>query len=247
MNSSFAGRILPNGGLVCRGEVVSGDRFLTGFDGDMIEISLPNERAHAYVNIEQGEAIADALRLLTLKTTDIYPSIQMYSGRYFDFVNINENEIEIEDVAHALANNCRFGGHCWPFYSIAEHSVRASHVTPPQYALAALLHDSSESVLQDMPTPIKLILRDYQLLEAKVEAFMGRRFGFQVPLHAEVKHADRIMLATEKRDLKPNSDHWRMLDDVTVLPGVIKPWTPTEARERFLARYYELAELREAA
>lgn len=247
MISKYPGRILPHGGLICRGDKVSGDRFRVRLDGQMVEISLPQEKAHAYVNIEQATAIADAIRFLTMRTTDIYPSIQMYSGRYFDFVNIDDNDIEIEDVAHALANNCRFGGHCWPFYSIAEHSVRASYVTPPEHARAALLHDSPESVLQDMPTPIKLILRDYQLLETRVETFMGRRFDFQVPLHEEVKRADRIMLATEKRDLKPNSDQWAMLEGVTVLPEVIEPWTPTEAKERFLARYHELAELREAA
>lgn len=178
---------------------------------------------------------------------DIHPAIQMYSGRFFDFLNIDDNEIEIEDVAHALANNCRFGGHCFPFYSIAEHSVRASWITPPEHAYAALMHDSSESVLQDMPTPIKMILPDYMALEGKVEQFMGRRFGYSVPLHAEVKRADLIMLATEKRDLKPHSSHWAMLDGVQMLEKSIKPWTPGEAYQLFLSRHEELSAMRKAA
>lgn len=243
----FPGRILPHGGLIARGDVVNDDRFSCNFTGEKIEISLPREKAHAYVTLEQAVAIADAIRWLARDTGKVYPSIQMYSGRYFDFLDVENNEIEIEDVAHALANNCRFGGHCDPFYSIAEHSVRASYVTSPEHAYAALMHDSSEAVLQDMPTPIKRILRDYQLLEERVERFMGLRFGYEVPLHAEVKRADVIMLATEKRDLKPNSDHWAMLDGVPTLPEKIEPWSPMEARERFLARYEELAALKAAA
>lgn len=237
----FPGRILPDGGMISRG---GSNAF--SFDADYIELALPQQE-RVQLTLHQAIAIADAVRWLTLETGQVYPAIQMYSGRMFDFLDIEKNEIEIEDVAHALANNCRFGGHCHPFYSIAEHSVRASWAAPPEHAFAALMHDSAESVLQDMPTPIKRILRDYQILENDVERFMGRRFGYQVPLHDEVKRADLVMLATEKRDLKPNSSRWEMLEGITPLEKKIKPWSPGEAYQLFLARYEELTALRAAA
>lgn len=244
---SYAGYILPESGLVTRGHLDLKGRYATDLAGDVMEIAFAGHKSQVFISLEQAVALADAIRALTIDTGKVRPSIQMYSGRYFDFVDVEDNEIEIEDVAHSLSNNCRFGGHCSTFYSVAEHSVRASYAVPPEHAYAALLHDSSEAVMVDLPTPLKLLLRDYQLLETRVERFMGDRFGFQYPLHAEVKRADIIMLATEKRDLKPNSDAWPMLEGVPTLPEVIVPWSPKNARARFLERYDELVAMKEAA
>ena len=49
--------------------------------------------------------------------------VETFSGLYVDTKSPKPETIRLEDVAHALANTCRYGGHCLRFYSVAEHAV----------------------------------------------------------------------------------------------------------------------------
>jgi hypothetical protein len=53
--------------------------------------------------------------------------------------------------------------------------------------------------------------------------------------------ADRILLATEKRDLMPpDPEDWEILAGIRPLPGRIVPWPEVRARTLFLRRFEEL-------
>jgi len=52
--------------------------------------------------------------------------IQTFSGLQFWPLDPRPDEINIEDIAHALSLQCRFGGHCNRFYSVADHSIHVS-------------------------------------------------------------------------------------------------------------------------
>ena len=49
-------------------------------------------------------------------------AIQTFTGRRIDPFDPDPEQIVIEDIAQALGNQCRFGGHCRRFYSVAHHS-----------------------------------------------------------------------------------------------------------------------------
>lgn len=49
--------------------------------------------------------------------------IRTFSGRHFWPMDSRVNEVQIEDIGHALSMIYRFGGHCPHFYSVAQHSV----------------------------------------------------------------------------------------------------------------------------
>lgn len=142
---------------------------------------------------------------------DLYTKdcIRTYSGIY---VNVFEPTIEmicIEDIAHALSSQCRFGGHLPRFYSVAQHSLYCSYSMPvPELKLCTLLHDASEAYLMDIPRPIKLRLANYKEIEDGLMKLIAEKFGFEYPLPEEVKKVDNEMLEYEWDCLMLRNNNW---------------------------------------
>ncbi|USN15549.1 hypothetical protein KIKIMORA_04310 [Brevundimonas phage vB_BpoS-Kikimora] len=208
--------------------------------------------ADAYLDLLEERTTAKAREIQvmadgTINQLKMHPSIQLASGVYFDFLEPDTTPLTIEDVAAGLSRICRFtgqlGAHIDPnaVYTVAQHSVLASENCEPGYELEALLHDASESVLGDVSSPLKQLMPCYRAIEHGVEASIARTFNLPTKMSAPVKAIDLVMLATEKRDLMPrrpeDTEVWALLRDVDPLPFTIRPWSPSEARNRFLHRY----------
>lgn len=166
--------------------------------------------------------------------------LQTFSGKKFYPIDPRPEEVFIEDIAHALSNMCRFGGHCKQFYSVAEHSTRVSYACDPEDALEGLLHDASEAYLIDIPRPVKHsgYFEPYKIFEAKVQAVINERFGLR-PEPESVKKADRVLLLTEQRDLMGNQvEPWKT--QATPLDTHILPLPPAQAKLEFMIRFNEL-------
>src|SRR5690606_8191705 len=135
---------------------------------------------------------------------------------------------------------CRFGGHCKTFYSVAEHSVRVSKIVPKEFALIGLFHDAAEAYLIDVPRPIKHQIPAFSQIENKIMQVIGTKFSLVLdPLPLEIKYADSVLLATEKRDLmKIGPKAWSHLPEP--LSDKIYPVSYDVAKEMFLDRFYEL-------
>lgn len=186
--------------------------------------------------------IGQALATIYKESAASRPDILTASGNYFHFLLPERNAVLVTDIAHALSNVCRFGGHTREFYSVAQHSVLASEIVAPEFALAALFHDATEAYIGDVTRPLKNLLPDYRAIEARLHADIFRKLGLPEELPAEVKTADLILLATEQRDLMPeHNDVWAVIAGVDALPDSIVPWSAVEAEEYFLERYRELA------
>ncbi|KNC94881.1 hypothetical protein [Trabulsiella odontotermitis] len=168
--------------------------------------------------------------------------IQTLSGKKFRYLSATVDDIETEDIAMALSHICRFSGHLPEFYSVAQHSVLCSQLVPAEFAFEALMHDASEAYCQDIPAPLKALLPDYRRIEDFVDGLIRTKYGLPVTHSPVVKHADLIMLATERRDLGiDNGEPWSMLEGI---PGSdllhIVPLRPGLAYDLFMARYVEL-------
>ena len=168
------------------------------------------------------------------------PTILLFSGSYFDFLEPDKSEFVIEDIAHGLSQICRFAAQCRRFYSVAQHSVHVSHIVPPEHAFAGLMHDSPEAFVGDMAKPLKDLLPEYRVVEKHVEAAVFARFGVPHPMPPCIKEADIVMLATEQREIMRNNDGWDYTRGRKALDMRLPNWSPTEAKAQFLARYSEL-------
>jgi hypothetical protein len=123
--------------------------------------------------------------------------IRTVSGNYVNVFDPDPDTITIEDIAHSLSNQPRFGGHLPNFYSVAQHSLECSKLIKHEEKFAALMHDASEAYLLDMPSPIKRELSNYKDIENNLMNVIAKKFGFTYPLSEEVKIIDQIMMVNE--------------------------------------------------
>lgn len=171
--------------------------------------------------------------------------IQTYTGRAFWPLDPCDYEVNIVDIAHALAMQCRFGGHCVQFYSVAEHSVNiatelARLGQPAEVCLWGLLHDASEAYLVDLPRPVKKNVPEYSAIEKRVMACVCRVYGLDTQEPGIVKEIDRRMLATEAKQLmRCPPMQWE--SPAEPLPIRIECWSPGIAKNKFLELFQQLS------
>ena len=170
---------------------------------------------------------------------------QTYNGRHVHPLSPSQDEIDIGDVAHSLSQQCRFLGHTDTLYTVAQHCVLVSEMVPPTDALWGLLHDASEAYLGDLPAPVK---RDpqmefYRIAEDRLLICIAQKFGLAPEMPLSVTRADKILLATEFRDVTTVDDLDWIIAECGCEPAEclrITPWAPSVAERRFLTRFQEL-------
>lgn len=149
--------------------------------------------------------------------------IQTFCGHkfYIDIPDIFRSEIDLDDIAHALSNICRFNGHCKQFYSVATHSLQVfaeiRSLIPPEemhektnLLLGALLHDAAEAYLCDLPRPYASKFFDLkytcEMIQNKIEQ------DFRIYLNHNdrelIKLYDTALLKKERDLLFNNIKEW---------------------------------------
>jgi len=248
--------------LLERGEEVGGGLFpLDAYPSLVPATDEASEREQA----EQAayeDAFAEASAWLKSRPNEA-SSAHMLTCSGIDFVPgaLRIREVRIADIAHALSLICRFGGHSAEHYSVAQHSLLVVRIleameAPPEALLCGLLHDAHEAYVGDVPTPIKAMLGTaWNGLEHQAESAVLDAFGLRQSMNDWrdlVTHADRVALATERRDLlrfdiKINLP-WSILQGVEPFPlqtaggwGDCRHWA-----EAFLERFVRLREACEA-
>jgi hypothetical protein len=174
-------------------------------------------------------------------------SFQTVSGiEFFPFAP-RVMDIHIDDIAHALSRQCRFGGHVHvEHYSVAEHSVLVSRVVPLGDAMWGLMHDAEEAYFPDMIAPLKAAFPEYAAAGKQLMVAIAFRFGLVGDEPESVREADQRMLATELHDLTPcqpwvneriRAGGYSAYPDANDRPRGAPPWA---AKRMFLDRFREL-------
>lgn len=166
--------------------------------------------------------------------------IHTHTGRAVDLVRPRPEDICLEDIAHALAHQCRYTGHAKRFFSVAEHSVLCAdqiyHETGIRsLAWSGLMHDAHEAYTGDVASPIKACLGDaWRSFESRLERAVSARYGvFQTH---ETRLADLRALHTEREQVLPwpPPQEW-LIPHAEKYPGGLLFWTPSQAKVAFLS------------
>lgn len=153
--------------------------------------------------------------------------IQSLRGRAIDLLEPKADDIDPTELAILMGRLGRFGNHTRQPYTVAEHCVRVSHLLREKRCvavtqLAGLLHDAHEGYMGcDITSPLMEAVgaaarERIKEIQRGFDRAIAERFGFS---HHEftdqaVKLADRVLLATERRDLMaPPPRTWQPLPD----------------------------------
>ncbi len=156
-------------------------------------------------------------------------TIRTLSGIQVDVMNPTPEMFDINDIAHSLSHQCRFGGHTPQFFSVAQHSYNVSRKLPAKLAFTGLMHDAAEFVMLDMPRPIKVNLSNYKDIENGILEVMAKKFGFIFPFPDEIKQVDMEMLEFENKYLFESPANFELI-----------PMSTPLAKLYFLEQYYKL-------
>lgn len=152
-------------------------------------------------------------------------------------------DYDIEEIAEALSNLCRYTGHVKKFYSVAEHSVLVSHLVPPRLALTALLHDSSEAFLGDVSSPLKKLLPEYKVIENRVQEAIANYYSIPYPFPEEIHEADKRMYWNERTNVAPGPKDTLWHTEFRAARKVqASGMKPLMAKRFFLSRFKEITE-----
>lgn len=173
--------------------------------------------------------------------------LQTYTGKRFIIDQPEPDQIDIVDIAHSLAMQCRFNGHCTRFYSVAEHSIhvaaciRARVSTAPEMQLLGLMHDAAEAYVGDVVRPLKNGLADYRRIENNIQRVIMQKFGLMYPLPEVIKQADNNMLVLEHEQIMVIQPYdWDVMPEPFYRGVTIIGWDPREAEMNFLETFHEL-------
>jgi len=157
-------------------------------------------------------------------------TIHLISGKPFDLMDPMSAEVELHDVAHALARLNRYTGHCELTWSVGQHTLLCYQLVRGwfkdfNHGLAALHHDDPEIITGDWSTPMKNWIRklgiDYsRKIENPIETALCAKLGLVLDdLHAGVvKDADALAYELEVLVLKPagHASYQELEDDIMV-------------------------------
>lgn len=172
--------------------------------------------------------------------------IELYiNGKVRDVSRLDQDDVDLVDLATTLAKINRFIGRTYHPYSVAQHAVVVSLICSPEQAYECLHHDDTEAYVGDLASPIKrYAAKGFSDLEAQI-----RRRAL-APALGLAREVPDFVHEWDKRALTMEQYHRQGRMDVMpyCLQGLdsracdtaqaILTWK--KARDLYLDRHYEL-------
>ena len=170
-----------------------------------------------------------------MQTENLYTTncIRTFTGKYINPMDPDPEMLDIIDIAHALAQEPRFGGHLPRPHNVASHCINCCAVGTAKNQFDLLMHDAAEAYFKDMPKPIKDQLPEYKRAEKHMQSIIAKKFGFSYPIPADVKDIDERILESEWRQLM-------LLEPQRSNEAPMRSYKFDEAKEIFLQLFHKL-------
>jgi hypothetical protein len=166
------------------------------------------------------------------------PFIITRYGHKIHFLKPQISEIDIRDIAHSLSRIPRFNGHTIKPYYVAQHVCLCADAAPEECKREAFAHDFQEYACADVPAPLKSLLPQYAIIEARLEKVISRRFHYRYPYPPGVREIDMRLLVTEMKCLTRRID-WKQYP-FSPLNLIIEPWGEERCHREFMKRFRRL-------
>jgi 5'-deoxynucleotidase YfbR-like HD superfamily hydrolase len=182
-------------------------------------------------------------------------------SKLIDLDEYQPSDVNIDDIAHSLSQQCRYNGNTPVFYSVAEHSVYVARAAAVKMhdawnprpdedcclvVLGAVLHDAPEHITGDVVRPIKRIIENFDPIERKATLVSEKAFAIDTLKpsdHSIIKECDDYIADLEQRVFFPwkyvnKPPAARTLSDFAYgTPGLL----PADAKKLFLETFHQVS------
>jgi len=184
-------------------------------------------------------------------TGPIKATMHMHSGINVDIFNLQPEDINVYDIAHHLAMQCRWIGATRFHYSVAQHSIYVAAQIYGQTrdfarARKGLLHDGSEAYLSDVARPIKELpaLEMYLNIEAQIQRRIYQAFHLSPEDDEIIARVDNEVLIMEGQQLfRPPYYPPSLVDISPTWDMTLHQWTPELAEQAFITCFNDAEKL----
>lgn len=128
-----------------------------------------------------------------------------FSGIFMDPLHPEEEDLHLEDIAHALSMISRANGHFPEVHTVAQHCMECwaeakARKLSEEIQMFCLLHDGAEAYLGDFIHPVKERMPAYVSAEEKLLQMIYQKFIGRLPDEEEkkiIKEIDHTLLYFE--------------------------------------------------
>jgi hypothetical protein len=176
----------------------------------------------------------------------------------FDYSDIANQTITLDDLIRPLSKNTRFNGHTSIDMTVLQHSffiatICYGETNNPMLTLACLVHDFHEALVTDIPTPLKRYFKkrfpgfDLESITDEMDEMICRNLAIEFVLPYlktdELKYYDRLSVYNELAyHFVPGFVVDGITDEYFDYLDIVSSMTPEDTIEQFTQFYHSIVD-----
>lgn len=126
------------------------------------------------------------------------PKIRVFDGSLVNPYKLTSTDMKPYVFIHSISTLSRFHGHAAYPYTVGQHSRNLCMLVPDHLKRAALIHDFSEALFNDLASPVKRENPEYRAAEHTCGQEIASFFGVGVTELLDLDQYDKRIYANER-------------------------------------------------